>query len=115
LTLPELPLQGGHHPGPLFGPICKKKSGQGRFRSKTYRRKVRQATPAWADPQKVRDFYREAKRLTKLTGHRHSVDHIIPLKGETVCGLHVHTNLEVKLHAENMSKGNRFEEQLGLF
>jgi hypothetical protein len=110
----HLPLTGGHHPGPLFGPSPKKPSKNCR-RGKAYRKKLQQACPAWADRGKIREMYKEAKRLTKETGLLHSVDHIIPLKGETVCGLHVHNNLRVSLHIVNMRKANKFEDQVGLF
>lgn len=61
----------------------------------------------WADRSKVRAFYAEAKRLTEATGVPHHVDHIIPLLGEFVCGLHVHTNLQVLPGPDNIRKGNR--------
>ena len=52
-------------------------------------------------------FYREARLLTKETGKRHEVDHIIPLQGKDVCGLHVPWNLQILVGKENTSKHNK--------
>ena len=65
------------------------------------------ATPSWADFDKIRWFYAEAKRLSNETGIKHHVDHIVPLKSKLVCGLHVHTNLQVLPALENQKKSNR--------
>ena len=61
------------------------------------------------DLEKIEWFYREAKRLFKETGIPHHVDHIIPLQGKYVSGLHVPTNLQILTASENSTKGNRFE------
>lgn len=47
--------------------------------------------------------------MTQTTGRRHVVDHIIPLQGRTVSGLHVETNLRVIEHHENARKHNAWE------
>lgn len=82
-----------------------------KHRHNTARRRAAliQRTPAWADLPKIAEFYREAVRLTLETGVPHHVDHIIPLQGKNVCGLHVHTNLRVIPAKQNIAKGNRFE------
>lgn len=70
---------------------------------------LRHRLPAWANKDAIRAFYAEAERLTRTTGIRHSVDHILPLKGRKVSGLHVETNLRVITHHENCVKNNRYE------
>ena len=69
-----------------------------------------QATPMWLSNEQhdtIAAIYAEAERLTRETGIPHHVDHIIPLKGSGVCGLHVPWNLRAIPAAENLSKSNR--------
>lgn len=78
-----------------------------------YRRAMkRKATPSWLteeDRDKIKLMYKETKRLTLLTGISFHVDHIIPLKGELVSGLHVPNNLQILPYYENSSKRNKFD------
>lgn len=60
------------------------------------------AQPAWADRQAINDIYLEAQQKCM------HVDHIIPLKGKTVCGLHVENNLQLLPPRENLRKRNKF-------
>jgi hypothetical protein len=64
------------------------------------------AMPPWADEKAIKAIYAEAARMTRETGIPHDVDHIYPLQGRTVCGLHVAANLQVITHSENCRKRN---------
>ena len=80
------------------------------FPARTAFRRARKkaATPCWADQLAIKAIYAEAIRLTKETGVKHHVDHIVPLKHELVCGLHCEANLRVITATENFSKNNRY-------
>lgn len=74
------------------------------------KRRHREATPPWVTQEQkrvMRNLYLQAQRLTKITGERYVVDHIVPLLSECVCGLHVPWNLRVITQEENLKKSNK--------
>jgi uncharacterized protein YdaU (DUF1376 family) len=73
------------------------------------RARKRQAVPSWLTAEDRRELtviYAEAQKLTVETAIKHEVDHIVPLAGQSVCGLHVPWNLQVLRKHENRAKGN---------
>lgn len=66
------------------------------------------ATPPWADHDAIKAVYAKCVEVERATGIPHHVDHIVPLQGKTVRGLHVHFNLQIIPGRENQSKGARF-------
>lgn len=65
------------------------------------------ALPAWVNLSKVEKMYEKAAYLTENTGESYHVDHIVPLQGKNVCGLHVEYNLQIIRAKDNLKKGNR--------
>jgi hypothetical protein len=75
------------------------------------RRRYREATPAWLSAEQkleIRFHYRMAIALSRATGIPHAVDHIVPIQGEDVCGMHVPWNMQVITQDENLKKSNKF-------
>ena len=79
--------------------------------TKARRRKHREATPKWLtkkEKAEIRQLYQIAIIMSKTTGEQYVVDHIVPLRGNDVCGLHVPWNLRVITQEENLKKSNKF-------
>ena len=73
-----------------------------------------QATPAWLTEEHkegIKSMFVLAKKFEKLCNTSYHVDHIVPLAGKDVCGLHVPWNLQLLPASVNMSKGNRHHEE----
>lgn len=79
--------------------------------SAKYRASKSMACPAWLDEKMMKEIealYQKAHKISKETGVAHEVDHIVPLRGGIVCGLHVPWNLQVITQFENRSKRNNW-------
>ena len=67
-----------------------------------------QRTPKWADLGAIEQIYRRAKQLSRETGVKMHVDHVVPLRGRKVSGLHTVENLRIIPATENCSKRHSF-------
>lgn len=76
-----------------------------RWRAYTAARRAQKisATPKWANLVDIADFYENCP-------NGYHVDHIVPLQGQYVCGLHVINNLQYLPALDNLRKSNKFQE-----
>lgn len=81
-----------------------KKENKEKVRANNSKRRANKikALPSWADLDSIKQIYLNCPK-------EHHVDHIIPLKNDLVCGLHVPDNLQYLTATENLNKHNKFE------
>jgi hypothetical protein len=89
-----------------------KKNNAGRTRAIIAKRRADKLkrTPPWLTGEQLtamKKLYKQAAWLTEITGIKWHVDHIVPLKGKNVSGLHIPDNLQVIPAWENLKKGNK--------
>lgn len=102
--------------------VCKKKQqykkqNRARYNALSVEREKAKSfrTPKWLtneQKEEIIQFYEIAKQMKETTGVAYHVDHIIPLCGKKVSGLHVPWNLQVITAKENLSKYNKYSLDL---
>lgn len=90
-----------------------RKNNPGKLTARNAERKAlkRKATPVWLTKEQKREInaiYELAKEIQWLSEEKLEIDHIVPLKGKNVCGLHVPWNLQILPASQNNKKKNNF-------
>jgi 5-methylcytosine-specific restriction endonuclease McrA len=93
------------------------KNNKGKCNANTAKRKAAklQRTPSWLTKEQwkeIRQFYIEAKELSWLSQGGLDVDHIVPLQGKDVSGLHVPWNLQIIPSPLNKAKSNKLHSKI---
>lgn len=103
------------HRSAMFKQYAQNNRGRLRaIRAKRYTSKMN-ATPKWLtkeDFDLIRVEYELSAWCSDVMGEKYHVDHIVPLQGKKVCGLHVPWNLRVIPATENIRKGNKYDQSV---
>ncbi len=84
-------------------------------KSNKRRAKKLQRIPRWIKDvfvKEIAEYYAMAKELEKIFPWKQHVDHIIPLQGKNVSGLHVPWNLQILSKKANLEKGNKYVDEI---
>lgn len=89
-----------------------KRANAGRVRESSNKRRAKKRSVPWSDPAAILRVYESALLASKLIGRKYSVDHVYPLQGKTVSGLHVAANLQVIPLEKNAAKRDKLPGSL---
>lgn len=73
----------------------------------------KKAQPPWANKKQLDRIYMLAKWADKFTDEPLEIDHIIPLNGEVISGLHTPENLQILPRSQNRAKSNNWPVNIG--
>jgi hypothetical protein len=109
----EWSLSNKEHVNKYKSEYRKKEPDRHRYWDSLKHAKRKQRVPPWLTSQQleeINNFYWLAKDLQLVTGEIYQVDHIVPLLGKNICGLHVPWNLQILPSDLNNKKNNKFRE-----
>ena len=89
-----------------------KRSNPGKINAMAAKRRAAllKATPPWLSRSQwleIENIYLEANRISRETRQPYHVDHVVPLQGKTVSGLHVPWNLQILTGHDNLTKSRK--------
>lgn len=94
----------------LYQPIWRSKNpGKSLALIRKYQISKINACLPWVNMQDIEEIYKKASEIRKKGNDVH-VDHIVPLRGKTVCGLHVPWNLRIIPAKDNMKKNAKMPQ-----
>jgi hypothetical protein len=67
----------------------------------------------WSDKSRIQSVYDECEYMNSVSDQQYQVDHIIPLCGIDITGLHVHNNLQILTKEQNIAKSNKYAIIIG--
>lgn len=82
------------------------------------RANLKNASPPWLSAEHkegIKQLYKLAQKFEKTFGLKYHVDHIVPLNGDNVCGLHVPWNLQILESKMNLKKSNKTGFQIKVY
>ena len=74
-----------------------------------YRKRCKESSLNRYDTENILKIYKQCKIISTTTGIKYHVDHVIPIRHDKVCGLHVSWNMSIIKAEDNLSKNNYFE------
>jgi hypothetical protein len=92
--------------------VCRKRSNES---SKKYYERYPDRLPKWItkeEESQIRSMYKLCRKISKITGIPHEVDHVLPLQGRLVSGLHTISNLQIITKEQNATKSNKLLEDM---
>lgn len=91
------------------------KANKGIVNAQNAKRRARllHATPSWSDTDNILQIYHDCTIINEMAAMNgaidyYVVDHVVPLQGKLVCGLHISANLQLLLNTDNCKKINKW-------